>query len=89
MSARQAWLDLVVQSGSDHVAEESAIIAIGREFLPPCAREVLDGGEPSEAYWSWLYAQTAEGLREIIREARADWAAEQAYQASLPDEVRS
>lgn len=47
--------------GSDSAAWEfeSAVLSIGREFLPRCALRVLDCGEASEEYWAWLCDQVA------------------------------
>lgn len=44
--------------GTSAADEESAILSIGREFLPPCAIAVLDGGEPTAEYWQWMMGQT-------------------------------
>lgn len=39
------------------IAFEQRVLGIGREFLPPAALAVLDGAEPTEAYWHFLIAQ--------------------------------
>ena len=44
---------------SDALEFESQALSIGSEFLPECAAEVLDGGEPTAAYWSWLIEQAS------------------------------
>jgi hypothetical protein len=45
---------------ADAVAFEDQVLSIGREFLPSPAQHVLDGGEPTGAYWEWLCAQESE-----------------------------
>jgi hypothetical protein len=44
---------------------ESAVLSIGREFLPACALTVLDGGESTEEYWAFLASQIKEDAIEI------------------------
>lgn len=44
---------------ADPVNEERRILSIGREFLPPCAIVVLDGGEATAEYWEWLCEQAS------------------------------
>lgn len=56
--ARANFIVLCEKFGSDHVAEENAILSIGREFLPPCAIEVLDNKTESVEYYQWLANQT-------------------------------
>lgn len=48
---------------------EAQILSVGREFLPPAAIVVLDGGQESADYWTWLCAQ-AEGMLAARRNAR-------------------
>jgi hypothetical protein len=43
---------------------EQAALAIGNEFLPPHARTVRDGGEPTPDYWNWLLEQLCDAQRE-------------------------
>jgi len=48
------------RSVGGHVAGaefEERCLSIGREFLPRCAKIVLNGGEPTGAYWTWLKSQ--------------------------------
>lgn len=44
---------------TDAVRFEERVLAIGSEFLPPPARAVRDGAEPSPEYWAWLCDQHA------------------------------
>lgn len=44
---------------SDAIEFESQALSIGSEFLPECAVEVIYGGEPTAAYWSWLIEQSS------------------------------
>jgi hypothetical protein len=44
---------------ADPIGEECRILSIGREFLPPCAIVVLEGGKPTPEYWDWLCEQAA------------------------------
>jgi hypothetical protein len=39
------------------IEQEHAILAIGREYLPDCAKAVLDGGDSTVEYWDWLLGQ--------------------------------
>jgi hypothetical protein len=39
---------------------ESSVLSIGRQFLPPCALAVLDGGQDTEEYWEFLASQIVE-----------------------------
>lgn len=49
-------------NASERTDFEQACLSIGREFLPPCARAVLDGEECSEGtlrqYDAWLEEQS-------------------------------
>jgi hypothetical protein len=52
----------------DAMGSETEILGSGIEFLPPSARVVRDGGEPTSDYWIWLCAQVAQ-MRHESREA--------------------
>jgi hypothetical protein len=39
------------------MAFEQQCLSIGREFLPECARAVLDGWKGNRQYWDWLNTQ--------------------------------
>lgn len=41
----------------DSLAFEKAALATPTIHLPPIARIVRDGGEPTELYWRWLHMQ--------------------------------
>ena len=43
---------------SDALAFENAALSCGPAFLPPEARDVLDGKDPTPAYWCWLIGQS-------------------------------
>jgi hypothetical protein len=43
---------------------ESLALSIGYELLPPEARAVIDGEDPTPAYWQWLADQWEEAGRE-------------------------
>lgn len=53
---RESYLDRFV-SARVAIEFEHAVLSVGSEFLPPEARHVRDGGEPSPAYWEWLCSQ--------------------------------
>jgi hypothetical protein len=36
---------------------EERVLNSGREFLPKCAQDVLDGEEPTNEYWDFLTTQ--------------------------------
>ena len=61
---RAAYLALCEECGTDRVAEEQAVLSVGREFLPPEALTVLDGGEPTLGYWEFLAGQTGQAQAE-------------------------
>ena len=61
---RAAFFALCEECGTDPVTEEQAILSVAREFLPPEALAVLDGGEPTLAYWEFLAGQTAQAQAE-------------------------
>lgn len=42
---------------AEAMAFETHALSIGRDLLPPFALVVIDGGEPTAAYWRWLAAQ--------------------------------
>jgi len=44
----------------DAVEFEETILQCAREFLPACALVVINGDEPTEEYWAFLYAQRQE-----------------------------
>ena len=70
-TARLEFFALADAVGSDPIAEETAILSIGREFLPPCAIAVLDGGEPTTEYWAFLQSETERAQREHDAEIKA------------------
>lgn len=43
---------------SDAIAFENAALSCGRKFLPREAQAVLDGKDPTPAYWCWLIGQS-------------------------------
>lgn len=55
-SAKTKYFDL---AGSNRVAVEyeESVFQSGREFLPACAITVLDGGDATDEYWSFLIDQ--------------------------------
>ena len=57
-AARLSFVAMAEEVGSYAEAEETAILSVGREFLPPCALAVLDGGEPTAEYWAFLQSET-------------------------------
>ena len=61
---RAAFFALCEECGTDRVAEETAILSVDRKFLPPEALAVVDGGEPTLAYWEFLASQTAQAQAE-------------------------
>ena len=64
MTSKAQFEALATEIGSDAISEEQAILNIGREFLPPCAIVVLDGGEPTDEYWEFLASQTRQAQAE-------------------------
>lgn len=55
---RRSFASECADDGLDPVSEETAILSVGREFLPACALSVHDGCEPTAEYWAWLIGQT-------------------------------
>jgi hypothetical protein len=69
--ARAAYVAYCQEIGSDAVSEESAILSIGREFLPRCAQAVLDDRDAdSVEYYEFLMEQTREAQTEHERALR-------------------
>jgi hypothetical protein len=58
------------QSASERVSFENDVLSISREFLPECARVVLDGNEATEAYYEFLLEQLPESA--TVRMALVD-----------------
>jgi hypothetical protein len=46
---------------------ECSALSIAREFLPPCALDVLAGRGDSPEYWTWLVGQLAAMERDVER----------------------
>jgi hypothetical protein len=53
---QQDYID-VVGSETAAIEFEHQTLSIGREFLPACAVQVLDGGLATAEYWQWLTEQ--------------------------------
>lgn len=65
VAAYQAYLDVCTSAGTDPIAAENMVLSIGREFLPLCARLVLEGRHSATAeYWQWLANEVAAGAEE-------------------------
>jgi hypothetical protein len=62
--AEKQFIALCEECGSDAVSEETAILSVGREFLPAFALVVFDGGQATDEYWQWLASQTASAQAE-------------------------
>jgi len=56
MDSKQAFENMVPNIVA-RVAFEDSVLSCGREFLPPEALQVLDGGEATDAYWAFLCDQ--------------------------------
>ncbi|HEY5021796.1 MAG TPA: hypothetical protein VII30_04825 [Gemmatimonadaceae bacterium] len=56
-SGRLEFFAACEEFGFNPLTEESALLSIGREFLPPSALAVLDGGEATADYYGWLTEQ--------------------------------
>ena len=63
-TARLEFVAAAEEVGSYAEAEETAILSVGREFLPPCAIAVLDGSEPTTEYWAFLQSETEKAQAE-------------------------
>ena len=63
-TARLEFVAKAEEVGSYAEAEETAILSVGREFLPACAIAVLDGGEPTAEYWAFLQSETEKAQSE-------------------------
>lgn len=62
--ARDAWLNACAERGLDPMEQSSAMLSIGREFLPACARRALRGGsmpvDTETKLYTWLTSQLPE-----------------------------
>lgn len=45
---------------SDAIEFENQVLSIGRQYLPLCAQNVLDGNTATPEYWTWLASQVEE-----------------------------
>ena len=57
MTTRDDFVSLCRSTITDPIAEENAILSIGLQFLPACAREVLAGRPATSEYWAFLCLQ--------------------------------
>lgn len=48
------------RAASHAAAFEESVLGVGREFLPDCARSVVDRKDPTPEYWDWLIRQVGE-----------------------------
>ena len=74
--AAREFGELCSSLGTTAVAEESAILSIGREFLPACAIAVLDKSGPATVeYYEWLTEQTqdAQDAHDAEHAAGHEW----------------
>jgi len=71
-TARATFYALCSDLGTTPVAEENAILSVGREFLPPCAIAVLNDRDAATVeYFEWLSAETQTAQDEHDREIDA------------------
>jgi hypothetical protein len=69
--ARARFVALAESIGSTALDEETAILSVGREFLPPCALAVLDDSDAATVeYYEWLTEQTREALAAMLDHVR-------------------
>jgi hypothetical protein len=64
--ARLSYLAACTACGTDPIAAEQMVLGVGREFLPPAARGVLDGGEATAEYYYWLENEVVAGAEEGV-----------------------
>lgn len=57
MTTERAYIDVAGSLREANAFETALLSAIERRYLPPCALAVLDGGEPTPEYWSYLIGQ--------------------------------
>lgn len=63
--ARLAYMLACENVGTDPIASENAVLSIGLEFLPECARAVLADPESATVeYYEWLTAEVVAGAEE-------------------------
>ena len=72
-TARPEYATYCAEIGTTVEAEQTALLSIGREFLPPVALAVLDGAEPTDDFWSWCRSQTEAAQDEHDAEIRAGY----------------
>lgn len=62
MVTREEWIS-AAGGLSKAVETENQILSIGREYLPACAIEVLNGAADGESdYWAFLISQLADDV---------------------------
>lgn len=58
-AARNTFANYCREIGSDPVSEENAILSVGLEHLPQCARDVIANPDAATVeYYNWLLEQT-------------------------------
>lgn len=60
MTTNEALFNALFPTRDDAKQFEDQALSAGREYLPPCAVAVLDGGTPTVEYWAWLAGQVEE-----------------------------
>lgn len=45
---------------ADAIEFNNQVLSISRQFLPPCAQNVLNGNAATPEYWTWLASQVEE-----------------------------
>ena len=62
--ARAAYAALCAELGTDPIAEENAILSIGRGLLPPCALAVLDKTGPATVEYFDFLTETTQAAQD-------------------------
>ncbi len=57
MTSKKAEFLARFPSLAEAIKFEDSVLSSGREFLPQCALDVLDGAEGSGEYWQFLIEQ--------------------------------
>ncbi len=73
---------------SDAIKFENRVLSIGRQYLPPCARDVLDGNAAAPEYWTWLASQRSTVQALPVPQSASSSTPKQTAQTATPAPTR-
>ena len=73
---------------SDAIKFENRVLSIGRQFLPPCAQNVLDGNAATPEYWTWLASRRSTVQALPVPQSASSSTPKQTAQTATPAPTR-